>query len=427
MGRPKKEAKQNNSKCIRLRKTVTRRLADKDYILISWILNNKEKYDNGEILDISIYDPDTIDESIKTRYFYVTEEENELIKDYIKNHPRKVSVSDLIADCGWKKDSKFVTKPDGSTIRFKPVTTKLSESSSATNEKQSLSVDKKDGDNTYIPTQTYPVYSDEERMQLAIKLERTPTDDNTLVTISDEWLNSVDMSQFLFVKDLNKQCEHVNEIDYHVLFYMIETGKLSPIEAKLILTKVGAETVLERRPYDFRDYGVPEFYHDDPSLISAMLKAKTFTYKYQKMLADGSPSEEHILERFKDWIKNEKSLAIEQNQLSKIQYDPDMEVTNIDIDDKTVTLTYNDINEGDNLTVIVEYDSKEDMLDDFVCFEYAFKIDPNQQYNIWGEMISINDYIRQLYAKYPHGSHGGFYATMKEAYEAGAACINEVA
>lgn len=415
--------------------TVLRTMSFGKYCQARWAMQYPDLFRAGQLLDMSIYEQEQLQE-VKQRRFYVTKEQREILDEFCDRFIVKDPIENILK--GLARDSRFVTKPAGGTFVYDKDLAQAAREQAAntaiaatvttvtTNSEQSDVVNKK-SDNTYSPTQTYPVYSDEERMQLAIKLERTPTDDNTLVTISDEWLNSVDMSQFLFVKDLNKQCEHVNEIDYHVLFYMIETGKLSPIEAKLILTKVGAETVLERRPYDLRNYGVPEFYHDDSSLISAMLKAKTFTYKYQKMLADGSPSEEHILERFKDWIKNEKSLAIEQNQLSKIQYDPDMEVTNIDINDKTVTLTYDDINEGDNLTASVEYDSKEAMLDDFVCFEYAFNVDPNQQYNIWGEMISINDYIRQLYVKYPHGIHGGFYATMKEAYEAGAACINEVA
>ena len=63
------------------------------------------------------------------------------------------------------------------------------------------------------------------------------------------------------------------------------------------------------------------------------------------------------------------------------------------------------------------------MINDFICFEKAFKLDPNKVYDLFGTKMSINGYIEQLYQEYPHGFNDDFYRTRIEAYNAGAAQI----
>lgn len=95
---------------MRKRKTITRKLCDADYIMICWILMYPEKYKNGEILDISIYKRESIDFELKKRHFYVTNEENELIKDFLSKSPNRAShknIEDIIAELGWEIDPKY--------------------------------------------------------------------------------------------------------------------------------------------------------------------------------------------------------------------------------------------------------------------------------------------------------------------------------
>lgn len=432
MGRPKKEVKkatkptpvrQNN------KKTVIRKITDLQYYTLLWILEHPTEYKEGNIVDTSIFDKGTVDNSIKRRCFYVTDDENELIRDYLDGYTRRMTADNFLKECGWQKDPKFVTKPFGSTIRYKDNQTTV-----ATQEPvmvapampiEPLAVDEV---NVYTPTGQYPVYSDSERMQLAIKLQRRPADKETITQCGLAYFDTVDMSQYLFIKDLNRQVQELSDIDFRVLFYMLETSKINPIEAKMVLIKVGAGGVPDKRPHDLLKYGVPRFYDEDSTILSAMIKAETFAYKYDKMLADGDPDPEYILERFKDHISNEIFPSVKYPQMLDFQYNKNIDVKDISINNDTVTITYDDVIEGDEgVTADIKYTDRDLLLNDFVCYERVFKIDPNRQHNVWGEVMSINDYIKTLYKQYPHGVKGDFYATMKEAYEAGVACINEIA
>ena len=431
MARPRKDFKKvTKPKRQTDKKTVVRKITDLQYYTLLWILEHKDEYRRGEIIDTSIFDKSTVDKKLKRRCFYVTDEENGLIRDYLGGSARRTTSDDFLKAVGWQKDPKFITKPIGSVIRYKQDNQiGNSQITPVTPVMPIMPIDTTlESEADYQPSTQYSVFDDKERMQLAIKLQKKAVDGEMLNSVGLPYFDTVDMSQYLFIKDLNKQVQDVSEIDYHVLFYMIETRKISPIEAKLVLIKVGAGGVPDKRPHDLLKYGVPRFYDEDSTMLSAMIKAETFAYKYDKMLADGDPDPDYIFERFKDHISNEIFPSVKYPQMLDFQYNKNIDVKDISINNDTVTVTYDDIIEGDEgVTADVKYTDHDLLLNDFVCYERTFKINPNRQHNVWGEIMSINDYIKKLYVQYPHGINGDFYATMKEAYEAGAACINEIA
>lgn len=416
------------------RKTIVRRITDAQYYTLLWILEHPTQYKNGEIVDLSIYDQSTIDNTVKKRCLYITDEENELVRDYLSTKKRHPSASAFVAQCGWKKDPKYVTKPIGSTIKYKQDDVKhalpIFEQVEADVLETPPSSFDESSKTVYMPPTglSYGVYSDDERMRLAISLERTPVDKDTVQQCGLSYCDTVDMSQFLFIKDLNRQCQDVSDIDFRVLFYMLETRKINPAEAKMVLIKVGAGGVPEQSPSELIKYGLPKFYKDDPSITTAMLKAEQYSYKYFKMLAEEEPDSSYVFERFKDHIGFEKFPCIKHAQMCELQYSEGFEIKEVKINNDTVKVIYDDVLQGDEgVEINIKYNDRELLLNDFFCFEKTFKLNPEEKFNIWGEPMSINDYVRQLYEEYPHGIHGDFFATMKEAYEAGYACINEIA
>lgn len=429
MGRPKKIIKEARKPAIK-KTTIVRQMTFGHYCQALWALENPEQFENGLMLDVSIYKAEQI-EAVGKRRFYVTDEQRQILDKFCRTIIVKKPVRNILATL--EKDPKYLTKPDGQTYRYKSNNQNNTPVSIQPAVAPQIDADIDmpiDIDNQllYTPTAQYSIYSDEERMQLAIRLQRKPADKELINQCGLSYFDTVDMSQYLFIKDLNRQVQDVSDIDYHVLFYMIETSKINSLEAKMVLIKVGAGGIPEKKPHDLIKYGVPRFYDDDSTLLSAMIKAETFAYKYDKMLKEDNPSPEYIFERFKDHIGFEKFPCVKHSQMCEYQYDENVEVKNIDIQDDTVIVTYDDIIEGDEgVKVEVRYNDRELLLNDFFCFEKTFNLDPNKKFNVWGEDISINDYVKQLYIEYPHGINGDFYATMKEAYEAGHACINEIA
>lgn len=434
MARPKKiikEAKKSMvTKPTAARKmTVIRQMSFGQYCQALWAIENPDQFNAGLMLDMSIYKAEQT-EVVDKRRFYVTEQQRKVLDDFCRMAIVRRPVKDLLATL--EKDPRFLTAPDIQTYKYKDISPALSPvvpTQADLTTTPAVPVDTAGvGEPNYQPAAQYHVFDDKERMQLAIKLQKKAVDGEMLNSVGLPYFDTVDMSQYLFIKDLNKQVQDISEIDYHVLFYMIETRKISPIEAKLVLIKVGAGGVPDKRPHDLLKYGVPRFYDEDSTMLSAMIKAETFAYKYDKMLADGDPDPDYIFERFKDHISNEIFPSVKYPQMLDFQYNKNIDIKDISINNDTVTVTYDDIIEGDEgVTADIKYTDRDLLLNDFVCYERTFKIDPNRQHNVWGETMSINDYIKKLYVQYPHGINGDFYATMKEAYEAGAACINEIA
>ena len=65
------------------KKTVVRKISWKDYVTVLWILEHQKEYIEGEVVDLSMFPQETLDK-VEKRCLYVSDEENELIKNYLE-------------------------------------------------------------------------------------------------------------------------------------------------------------------------------------------------------------------------------------------------------------------------------------------------------------------------------------------------------
>ena len=263
----------------------------------------------------------------------------------------------------------------------------------------------------------YPVYSDMERWSLALQLDKTKLDNDWVISNYNEFLKTANMSDYLFIKNMNEIADTMDKIDWKVLFYMLETGKVSGCEAKLIIEHFGATGFSDKAPRDFMYLGIPDFYKDDSTMVSAMIKAEDYSGKYELALQDPEPTREDVLKRFKEYaLRNRFTKILNQDLFS----DPITDQVK-SIKGKKVVLQSEE--QDDPYTNEYIYVDQSMMINDFICFEKVFKLDPNKVYDVFGTKMSINGYIEQLYQEYPHGFNDDFYRTRIEAYNAGAAQI----
>lgn len=397
------------------RKTVTRTVTPRQHAALLWILENQERYLDGEIIDLSRYNniPDVKE---KHRY-YVSEEENELIRDFLNNNKARNDFENYVKD--WSVDSRKVTTPFGSTIRYKTVNTVVNPIVSTPTTPTPMSKDDiaeaRKGIDGNKPVM--PVYSDMERWSLALQLDKTKLDNDWVISNYNEFLKTANMSDYLFIKNMNEIASTMDKIDWKILFYMLETGKISSCEAKLIIEHFGATGFSDKAPRDFMYLGIPDFYKDDSTIVAAMIKAEDYSCKYELALQDPEPTREDILKRFKEYaLRNRFTKILNQDLFS----DPITDQIK-SIKGKKVVLQSEE--QDDPYTNEYTYVDQNMMINDFVCFEKAFKLDPNKVYDVFGTKMSINSYIEQLYQEYPHGFNDDFYRTRIEAYNAGAAQI----
>jgi len=395
------------------RKTVTRTVTPRQHAALLWILENQECYLGGEIIDLSRYNniPD-----IKEKHrYYVSEEENELIRDFLNNNKARNDFENYVKD--WSIDSRKVTTPFGSTIRYKTVNAVanpiVSNPTTPTPMSKDDIAEARKGIDGNKPVM--PVYSDMERWSLALQLDKTKIDNDTIDY--NNFFNTINMSDYLFIKNMNEIADTMEKIDWRVLFYMLETGKVGVVEAKLVIEHFGATNFADKEPRQFLYLGIPDFYKDDSTIVAAMIKAEDYSCKYELALQDPEPTSEDILKRFKEYaLRNRFTKILNQDLFS----DPITDQIK-SIKGKKVVLQSEE--QDDPYTNEYTYVDQNMMINDFVCFEKAFKLDPNKVYDVFGTKMSINGYIEQLYQEYPHGFNDDFYRTRIEAYNAGAAQI----
>ena len=101
------------------KKAVIRKITDEQCYILLWILEHPKEYRSGKLVDTSIIDRSTMDNKPKKRWFYVTPEENELIKDFLGKRSGRTSSEDFRKKLGWEKDTKCESIPFGSTIQYK--------------------------------------------------------------------------------------------------------------------------------------------------------------------------------------------------------------------------------------------------------------------------------------------------------------------
>lgn len=405
------------------KKTVVRKISWKDYVTVLWILEHQKEYIEGEVVDLSMFPQETLDK-VEKRCLYVSDEENELIKNYLGARRKKNTFESMVKDQA--KDPKYVTKTVGSTIRYK-TQTNIAQSAILTQiaapvdkpmtaeDAEVLEQEARKGINANKPV--LPVYSDEERWSLALQLDKKRIEGNDVDF--NRFISQINITDYLFIKNHNIVADTMDKIDWKVLFYMIETGKVGALEAKLVIDHYGAKGFIDKVPKDFLYLGVPKFYEYDSTMLSAMLKAEDYSGKYEAALKDPEPTREDTLKRFKEYVKRNKFKKVLNEQI----YSDALADHVKSIKGKKVIMQGDDEDGGDPFVNECTYVSQEMMLNDFVCFEDAFGLDPNQVYDVFGNKISINGYIEMLYQEYPHGFYDDFYRTRIEAYEAGAAQI----
>lgn len=396
------------------KKTVVRKISWKEYVTVLWILEHRKQYEEGEICDLSMFPQEQL-ELVEKRCLYVDEEENEIIREYLGARRKKNTFESMVKDV--PKDPKYVTKVVGSTIRYKTVNAVanplVSNPPTPTPMSKDDIAEARKGIDGNKPVM--PVYSDMERWSLALQLDKTKIDNDTIDY--NNFFNTINMSDYLFIRNMNEIADTMEKIDWRVLFYMLETGKVGVVEAKLVIEHFGATNFADKEPRQFLYLGIPAFYKDDSTIVAAMIKAEDYSCKYELALQDPEPTSEDILKRFKEYaLRNRFTKILNQDLFS----DPITDQIK-SIKGKKVVLQSEE--QDDPYTNEYTYVDQNMMINDFICFEKAFKLDPNKVYDVFGTKMSINGYIEQLYQEYPHGFNDDFYRTRIEAYNAGAAQI----
>jgi len=404
-----------NSTAATKRTPVVRKMTRREFMSLLWIFQNKEMYQKtGEVqFDFSVYDDKALAEKQKFR-FVATEEEKELMRDFLDSFPARIS---LEAYCC------TVPKKPISPAALAAVLNKTAGGKAAAGSKS---------DNSDVPKFMTP----DEQLQAALAtgtfLKRNPKFDNTAsapcvnapVLSAEERKNKAwetkrvpqkeacSYDEYPFIINPNEELSSRN-IDLDLLLQWFECGKIDIHEMHAI-TGQKYMRFYSLPPSAFSN--VPEQYKDEDSVTTCFMAAKERQGKVMEIANEPEPTEEEIHERYATYLRETLKL-IKEDEYKEMTSGGAIEMAIMRIDNDTIY--FESADDDEKIYDEIKYDNVDDMKNDLVCLYKSSNLDMDMSFNLFGTTTCINKIIKEHHKKYPNGLNGKFYNTFKEAYFAG--------
>jgi len=219
-------------------------------------------------------------------------------------------------------------------------------------------------------TKVYPVYTNDERWELAEQLEREAID-----KYSEPFDENVDRTDFYFVKDCNTS----------------EVAEVAGAKGSWIFSTPCTEM-----------NGIhPEFKKRYSQLTPAMLEMQQLGIQYRMIMSEDEPADPE--KKFVDYALR---LGRELDEV-KAKEIKDLQNSFIDKIDTV---------KGDTIYLVSD---DPDLKNDLMILARKYKFDLDQPIDVFGKKTSYRKIVKEYEKQYPHGIKGLYFKTAKEEYLAG--------
>lgn len=259
-------------------------------------------------------------------------------------------------------------------------------------------------------TKLYPVYTNDERWELAEQLEREAID-----KYSEPFDENVDRTDFYFVKDCNKPVNDLTNFEPMLALKMIFDGKVDPSEVAEVAGAKGSW--IFSTPCTEMNGIHPEFKKRYSQLTPAMLEMQQLGIQYRMIMSEDEPADPE-----KKFIDYALRLGRELDEI-KAKEIKDLQNSFIDkidtVKGDTIYLVSDDPDVETPDEINFTYDNADDLKNDLMILARKYKFDFDQPIDVFGKKTSYRKIVKEYEKQYPHGIKGLYFKTAKEEFLAG--------
>lgn len=259
-------------------------------------------------------------------------------------------------------------------------------------------------------TKVYPVYTNDERWELAEQLEREAID-----KYSEPFDENVDRTDFYFVKDCNKPVNDLTNFEPMLALKMIFDGKVDPSEVAEVAGAKGSW--IFSTPCTEMNGIHPEFKKRYSQLTPAMLEMQQLGIQYRMIMREDEPADPEKkfvdyalrLGRELDEVKAKEIKDLQNSFIDKIDT----------VKGDTIYLVSDDPDVETPDEINFTYDNADDLKNDLMILARKYKFDFDQPIDVFGKKTSYRKIVKEYEKQYPHGIKGLYFKTAKEEFLAG--------
>lgn len=259
-------------------------------------------------------------------------------------------------------------------------------------------------------TKVYPVYTNDERWELAEQLEREAID-----KYSEPFDENADRTDFYFVKDCNKPVNDLTNFEPMLALKMIFDGKVDPSEVAEVAGAKGSW--IFSTPCTEMNGIHPELKKRYSQLTPAMLEMQQLGIQYRMIMSEDKPADPEKkfvdyalrLGRELDEVKAKEIKDLQNSFIDKIDT----------VKGDTIYLVSDDPNVETPDKINFTYDNADDLKNDLMILARKYKFDFDQPIDVFGKKTSYRKIVKEYEKQYPHGIKGLYFKTAKEEFLAG--------
>lgn len=376
--------------------TYRKKMSHRDYLCLAYFFETGERNP-----DLSGLDPAALSE-VKQYGLRLTKEEKAKMDEFFSQYVFGQSFESLK-----EATPKIKVKPQ--PVIIQQVTPTQTQPAAANGDPYNSKPPAPDNEETKL-TKVYPVYTNDERWELAEQLEREAID-----KYSEPFDENVDRTDFYFVKDCNKPVNDLTNFEPMLALKMIFDGKVDPSEVAEVAGAKGSW--IFSTPCTEMNGIHPEFKKRYSQLTPAMLEMQQLGIQYRMIMSEDEPADPEKkfvdyalrLGRELDEVKAKEIKDLQNSFIDKIDT----------VKGDTIYLVSDDPDVETPDEINFTYDNADDLKNDLMILARKYKFDFDQPIDVFGKKTSYRKIVKEYEKQYPHGIKGLYFKTAKEEFLAG--------
>ena len=376
--------------------TYRKKMSHRDYLCLAYFFETGERNP-----DLSGLDPAALNE-VKQYGLRLTKEEKAKMDEFFSQYVFGQSFESLK-----EATPKIKVKPQ--PVIIQQVTPTQTQPATANGDPYNSKPHVPDNEQTKS-TKVYPVYTNDERWELAEQLEREAID-----KYSEPFDENVDRTDFYFVKDCNKPVNDLTNFEPMLALKMIFDGKVDPSEVAEVAGAKGSW--IFSTPCTEMNGIHPEFKKRYSQLTPAMLEMQQLGIQYRMIMSEDEPADPEKkfvdyalrLGRELDEVKAKEIKDLQNSFIDKIDT----------VKGDTIYLVSDDPDVETPDEINFTYDNADDLKNDLMILARKYKFDFDQPIDVFGKKTSYRKIVKEYEKQYPHGIKGLYFKTAKDEFLAG--------
>lgn len=376
--------------------TYRKKMSHRDYLCLAYFFETGERNP-----DLSGLDPAALNE-VKQYGLRLTKEEKVKMDEFFSQYVFGQSFESLK-----EATPKIKIKPQ--PVIIQQVTPTQTQPAAANGDPYNSKPPVLDNEETKS-TKVYPVYTNDERWELAEQLEREAID-----KYSEPFDENVDRTDFYFVKDCNKPVNDLTNFEPMLALKMIFDGKVDPSEVAEVAGAKGSW--IFSTPCTEMNGIHPEFKKRYSQLTPAMLEMQQLGIQYRMIMSEDEPADPEKkfvdyalrLGRELDEVKAKEIKDLQNSFIDKIDT----------VKGNTIYLVSDDPDVETPDEINFTYDNADDLKNDLMILARKYKFDFDQPIDVFGKKTSYRKIVKEYEKQYPHGIKGLYFKTAKDEFLAG--------